>query len=594
MQFLKNILASFIGVILAVIALFSLLFLFLLTTSQKPEPYIRDNSVLTIGLSGSIPDRISENPLDELFRKSDKDVVSLKSLNENLKKAVVDKHIRGIWIKAEMLNASWATLEEVRNAILNFKKNSGKFVYCSTNDIGFNEKSYFVATAADSIFSPPESTFEFDGFFIQTPFLKGLFDKLGIKPEISRQGKYKSAVEPFIRKDYSEANKEQLTALLDNTSKTYLDAVSKWSGKSIAQLNNDLNQSPHLSADYAYKQGLINKLTYPEDVKERIKRRIGLSKGEKLYTISNKRYNQVSAKSAGLTQIKTNNKIAIIYAEGEIVPDVVQSPFDHSKYITASAFRKELKQITDDSDVKALVVRVNSPGGSGSTSDLIWEMLRKTSKKMPVIASMGSVAASGGYYIAMAADTIVAMPSTITGSIGVFGTKFNMKNFFNDKLGVTFDVVQSHNNADWLMSTKPFTNTQEKAFQRTIDNFYENFITKAAESRHVSKAHIDSIGEGHIWTGQAALNNHLVDVLGNLHKAVQIAADKAGIKNYNLVTYPRPEGLWSYFYNTTQTKVYSFFNPDFGNQISLNRIKKYIVTNPRQIQALLPFKIVIQ
>jgi len=594
MQFLKNILASFIGVILALVIIVIFFIIFALTTSRQPEPYIRDNSVLTIKLSGNIPDRVSLNPLDEYFNKSLKNVVSLESLRNNLKKAASDKRIKGIWLKANDLNASWATLEEVRNDLLNFKKESGKFVYCSTNDIGFNEKGYFVATASDSIYSPPESSFEFDGFFIQTPFFQGLFQKLGIKPEISRQGKYKSAVEPFLRKDYSQPNKEQLTALLDNTTNTYLEAVSQWSGKSVDQLNEALNKSPHLSAQFALQERMLTRLIYPAKVKNVIKKQLGIGKDENLHTVSLDRYAKVSLKSADISLPNTKNKIAIIYAEGEIVPGIVHSPFDQQKYITASAFRKELKEVTDDKNVKALVVRVNSPGGSGSASDLIWHMLRKTKEKMPVIASMGSVAASGGYYISMAADTIVAMPSTITGSIGVFGTKFNMKDFFNDKLGITFDVVRSHKNADWLVSSKPFTNTEAKAFQRNIDNFYKNFVNKVSISRYLKKQYVDSIGEGHIWTGQEGIKNHLVDELGGLQKAIDIAAEKAGIQNYRIVTYPRPKGLLSYFLNTAQTQVFSFFEPKIGNQISINRIKKYIKTNPRQIEAYLPFKIEIQ
>lgn len=596
MNFLKNILASFIGVFLAFFVLFVILFIFMLVSlsSQKTEPYVPNNSVLTIKLSGNIPDRISQNPLDKLFHETLDNGVSLQTLSANLKKAEKDKRIKGIWLETDELNASWANLEVARDALLKFKKESGKFIYCSTNDIGFNEKGYFVATAADSIFSPPESSFQFDGFYIQTPFIKGLFEKLGIEPEISRRGKYKSAVEPLIRKNYSKANKEQLTALLNNTTNVYLDAVSKWSGKSVTQLNNALNESPHITAQYAYKEGLLNQLIYPGEVENRIKKRLGIKKSDKLNSISFKRYSKVSLSSAGITRPNTKNEIAVIYAEGEIVPGIAHSPMDNTKYITAPAFRKELHEVTKNPNVKALVIRVNSPGGSGSASDMIWKMIKNTTKKMPVIASMGSVAASGGYYISMAADTIVAMPSTITGSIGVFGTKFNMKNFFNNKLGITFDVVQSHKNADWLTSNKPFTPEQHQAFRRTINQFYNDFVSKAAESRHLTKQYVDSIAQGHIWTGKAALQNHLVDKLGNLQSAINIAAQKAGIKQYRVITYPKPHGILRYFMNSFQTKVFSFFEPDFGNQISINRIKKYISTNPRQIQALLPFKIVIQ
>ena len=390
MNFLKNILANIIGVFISLFIILIILFIIVETASREPEPYIQKSSVLTIDLSGNIPDRISDNPFEDLFNKHQKDRVSLSGLAANLKKASSDERIKGILLKSEFLTASWSTLEDVRNMLIDFRKKTGKFVYSSSDDIGYNEKSYFVATAADSIFCPPESFFEFDGFYIQTPFFKGLFDKLGIQPEISRYGKYKSAVEPFIRKDYSEPNKVQLQAIIDNISHVYLSAVSEFSGKSPEMLNNMLNESPHITAHYAANEGLINALYYSNQVDSVIKGRLNIKTTEKIHFVSYNRYRKVSPKSAGIEVKSTDNKIAVIYAEGEIVPGMSDSsPLDQTNYITYSSFKKSLDKVLDNKKVKALVIRVNSPGGSGSTSDLIWQLIRQAKKKMPVITSMG-------------------------------------------------------------------------------------------------------------------------------------------------------------------------------------------------------------
>lgn len=594
MTFLKNILASFIGILLAFAFIFLIFFIFVLANSGQPEPYVPSGSVLTINLTGSIPERTIRNPIQQLLRQESEGSPSLSELREDLKKAAVDTKIKGILLNAGFVSAPWATLQSVRSMLEKFKKKSGKFIYSTTNDVGYNEKSYFLATAADSIYSPPESYFEFDGFYIQTPFIKGLFDKLGIEPEISRHGKYKSAVEPFLRKNYSPANREQLTALIQKISNTYLDAVSSWSGVSVSKLEEMLNASPHISAKYAYKSRLLTRLLYPDQVKDLIRRKLHLKETDHLHLITAERYAMVKPKSAGLPTVHTNNEIAVIYAEGEIVPFAPSPDFQGTPYITPDGFRSELKKVKDDKNVKALVIRVNSPGGSGSTSDLIWEMINRMKQKMPVITSMGPVAASGGYYISMAADTIVAMPTTITGSIGVFGTKFNMKKLFNNKLGITFDVVESDKNADWLVQTKPFTDTESKAFQGFISDFYNTFLTKVAKSRHLRKTYVDSIGQGHIWTGTAALKNHLVDINGNLDTAITLAARKAGIKSYHIITYPRPKSFFQAIINSSVDEAHDFFDPGYLKEEELMKIREYILSNPRQIQALLPINIDIE
>lgn len=595
MKFFKTLLASILGVIIGLLFFVFVGIIIVSSSSEEPEPYVRNNSVLKISIAGNIPSRSQENPFDRMFNRAVGDHVSLASLKENLRKARSDDNIKGVWMEISSVSAAWSTLQEVHKLVAQFKKDSDKFVYASTDDIGYNEKGYYLATAADSVFSPPSSFFEFDGFYIQTTFYSGLLEKLGIQVEVTRHGKYKSAVEPYFRKSNSEANTYQLTQLLNKTSSVFLDAVSSKTGKSIDELNAMLNDKPHITAEYAMQNGLIDAYRYPEEVESAIKQRMGVDTTSELNTISNGRYLKVSSETAGATVPDTKNRIAVIYADGMILPQAPgNSPFDQERFITATNFRKNLDKVTEDNNVKALVVRVNSPGGSGSTSDVIWKMLRRTSKKIPVIASMGPVAASGGYYIAMAADTIVALPTTITGSIGVFGTKFNTKELFNDKLGITFDEVKSHKHADWLDPTRPLTSGESKAFQAYIDQFYQTFIGKVAEQRGLSVAQVDSIAQGRVWIGSDAQKEHLVDVLGGLDKALEIAAQRAGVEQYKVVSYPKPKTLYELFLNSAEAKAQTLFTPQWMETKYTQPLKNAFLYKKGDILSWMPYEITIQ
>ena len=593
MKFFKTLIAATLGTILAFLIIFFIGIITISSSSKEPEPYVQPNSVLKISLSGSLPSRPPSNPLDKYFNEKENDKVSLQTLKENLTKAKTDGKIKGIWLNIDVMSEGWANLEEAYNMIKAFRDSTDKFVYASTDDIGFNEKGYYLATAADSVFSPPETFFEFDGFYSQVMFMKGLFDKLGINPEVTRHGKYKGAVEPLYRKKLSKENAYQLNQILDEASSTFLDAVSQKSGKSVAELNDLLNAEPHITADFAYRENLIDSLMYQDEVKSYLKNRIGTSS---LATISNGRYAKVSASTAGLTQPSTSDKIAVIYASGPITPDLnSESPFNTNKYISASFIKKQLDKAREDKDVKAIVLRVNSPGGSGSTSDTIWRMLQKTRKDLPVIVSMGDVAASGGYYISMAADSIVAEPNTITGSIGVFATKLNTKQLFNDKLGITFDEVKSHKHADWLNSTREFTPAEEKAMQRYIDQFYHTFISKVAASRGMSVSQVDSIAQGRVWTGAAAKQQGLVDILGGMDKALDIAARKAELTKYKVVRYPEPKSFYELLMGSADAKAQAMLkNSWFDNPVTEKVKNQVSLLKHRDALTLFPYQISIQ
>ncbi|MDZ7771919.1 MAG: signal peptide peptidase SppA [Balneolaceae bacterium] len=559
MKFFKSLIAATLGTFLALLIAFFVLVITFSGSGQAPEPYIRDNTVLEVHMSGSLPARDARSPLEELFPTAANSGVSLQSLRENLDKAASHDNIGGVLLEIDVMTAGWASLEEARRIIDRFREDSDKFIYTTTNDIGLNEKGYYLASATDSVFSPPETFFEFDGFYSEVMFLEGLFNKIGLEAEIARHGEYKGAVEPFMQQELSEENREQLNAIVGRAGATFVEAASAKSGLESAQVHSLLNGQPQMSARFGYENGFIDSLLYRDELENHMKGRLGVDAGDELQTVDFKRYTRVTSSSAGLTSPSTQDRIAVIYASGMIAPDpFTDSPFGEGQMISTSFFEEQLEEIRDDGDVKALVVRVNSPGGSGSTSDAIWRMLNQMRDEMPVIVSMGDMAASGGYYIAAAADTILAETNTLTGSIGVFSTKFNAQQLFNEKLGLTFGTVTSHEHADWLSPSRGFTPSEQQAFQKYVDRFYDTFITKMAASRGMEKQRIDELAGGRVWTGEAAQQNGLVDLLGGMDRALEVAAAKAGLEAYRVSSYPEPESLFEFFMGSAQTQVRSW------------------------------------
>lgn len=595
MKFFKTLLASILGTLIGLSLIILILFVIGISSSGEPEPYIKDQSVLHIELSGGIPDRTPSDPFQEIFQPEGINAVSLEGLKANLAKASSDDRISGILVTISTVSGSWSKMEEVHDLVSHFRDSTDKFIYATTNDIGYSEKGYFLATATDSIFSPPESFFEFDGFYIQTSFYDKMFNEFGIEPEITRSGKYKAAVEPYFRKDYSQENKLQLNAILDGFSQTYVEHVANATGKTTQQVNSLLNSAPSLSMTRAFEDGLVHQALYPIELDSLIKNRVGLASDDDLNKVEYKRYAKVTKESAGISTESSSNRIAVLHASGTILPVAPDGfPGAEQAIITADKIKKELDDIRADDNVKALVVRVNSPGGAGTTSDLIWQMLRETSKEMPVIASMGSVAASGGYYIAMAADTIVASPTTITGSIGVFNTKFNTRELFSDKIGITFDVVESHEHANWLNPQHPFTDVEQQAFQRTADQFYQTFIEKVAMSRDLTIDEVDERGQGRVWLGSDALDEKLIDLLGGLDRAIAVAAESAQLDNYSVVSYPAPKDIFEILYGSGMSKAQSLISTSTPYTDFLMPVQDMFKLKSGQPMTLMPYRLEIK
>lgn len=596
MKFFKTLIAATLGTFLAILLIFIITFITVSTTSQEPEPYIQSNSVLEISLSGTLPSQPSSNPLDELLNQNNNNKVSLQTLKENLDKAKAHDNIEGILLKINVMTEGWANLQEAHRVIKAFRDSTDKFVYANTDDIGFNEKGYYLATAADSVFSPPESFFEFDGFFSQVMFLEGTFEKLGLEPEVIRHGKYKGAVEPFFRQELSDENEYQMSQLLEQVNSTFLNAVSSKTGRSVEELNNLLEDEPNLTSHFAYQENLIDSLMYADELENHIKKRIGLDESESFKRVSHGRYAKVSNSSAGLDTPSTSNKVAVIYANGPIMPESASGPqLQNQDLITAEFIEDQLDNIRNDDNVKAVVLRINSPGGSGSTSDVIWRMLQETREDIPVIASMGGVAASGGYYIAMAADSIVAEPNTITGSIGVFATKFNSQQLFNEKLGITFDEVKTHEHADWLVPTRDFTPSEEKAMQSYVDNFYQTFVEKVADSRNMEYEEVNQHAQGRVWNGADAQNVGLVDELGGLDHAMNLAASKADIEEYQVERFPKPQTFYEMLMGSASVQAKALLSDSwFSNPVAEEMQQQLQFLKNRDALTLLPYEIQIQ
>lgn len=537
MSFIKGVFATVTGLF---VFFFLLVFLFIglaASSSTMPEPYVKPKSVLKIPLSGILNERIPvDNPFAELTDSGYKDRVSVNGLRDVLKNAAADKRIAGIWLDISAVGGGFSNLQEIHQLLTKFKE-SGKFIYASTTDSGMNEAGYFLATAADSIFAPQQSYIEFDGFYLQGQFYKRLFDKIGIQVDVVNSGEFKTTAEALTHSRFTPADRLQLSSVLNTALDMHLSATEAKTGLTRTELNSILSKAPIFSASDAFKAGLVDSLLFPQDLESLIAARAG---SDKLETVSYARYGSVSAKTAGLESATSDGKIAILYASGLILPtsadDLLGSQDD---VLTATVIRKELEKITKDESIKAIVLRIDSPGGAATTSDLIWKLVKDAAADRPVVASMGPVAASGGYYIAMAADTVVAMPTTITGSIGVIMQKISYRKLFEDQIGITFDEVATHPNASWMDPANGLSPSQRAMLTSLSQETYTLFKQRVADNRGFTPAQVDVLGQGRVWSGADAKANGLVDVLGGLDTALAIAAEMAGITTYETEIYPK-------------------------------------------------------
>ena len=589
-QFFKFVLASIVGILLATFILVVIVAGIIYAASSDKTVEVEPNSVLHMAFTTPITERTPNNPLAGLgFLGLDKDKsTGLNDILANIRKAKADRDIKGIFLDESYMTSGQATTEEIRNALIDFKK-SGKFVvaYAEIYTQGF----YYLASVADKVYINPKGIFEFHGFSSQITFLKGALDKLGIEAQIIKVGTYKSAVEPLILTKMSDANRMQVTSYLGSLYDHYLTGISKSRGINKDSLFNYANQMRVQIPEDALKLKLVDGLKYKDEILDDLKKRTGTKQKSDLNSIELGEYTKSSTEKDSLDNSSSSkNRIAIVYASGEI-----SGGDGDDNTIGSERISKALRKVRLDNKVKAVVLRVNSPGGSSLASDVIWREVMLTKKVKPIIVSMGDVAASGGYYIACAADSIIAQPNTITGSIGIFAILPNMQKLFNDKLGVTFDGVKTGKYADLGDINRPLTPDEKLILQNNVNHGYDDFTKAVAEGRHKTQAYINSIGQGRVWTGSQALKIGLVDRLGNINDAITSAAKKANVKSYSLVAYPEQKSFLNQLSGDVTVEARTrMLKSELGDSYRVYEQIKGITQMMRTPQTRLPYDIVIK
>ena len=553
-QFFKFMFASMLGFILGsliIAAIFAIMIVGAIAAAagsysfeSKPTT-VKDNSILHMELTQEIVDRGNKEDfmLDfGPFKGASR--LGLNDILEDLEKAKTDDRIKGVFLDMGiMVNARMATVKEIRDKLIEFKKESGKPVIAYAEL--YTQGTYYLASAADQVYLVPEGDLDFRGLQAELMFLKGLFDKLGVDIQFIRgsNNKFKSYGETFIYKEMSPESEQQMTELIGGLWDQYLTAVGDSRKLDKARLNEVAEQLMIREGKDAVDVGMIDGLKYRDEVIAILKERMGLDADKDLELTSLGHYARASVpKKAGEKTVSSYKKpkVAIVYAQGGI-----NSGESSDGDIGSTTISEAIREAREDTAVKAIVLRVNSPGGSGLASDVIWREVDLAKKTKPLVVSMGDYAASGGYYIACAADRIYAQPNTITGSIGVFGIIPNMQGLFNDKLGITFDGVKTNKYADMMTTTRPLTAEEKGIIQGYVDKFYDTFTSRVAEGRKMTVAQVDAIGQGRVWTGAKAKELGLVDEIGGLEDAIAGAAELAKIAegDYRTVDYPEQESF---------------------------------------------------
>ncbi|WP_207532808.1 signal peptide peptidase SppA [Desertivirga arenae] len=585
-SFFKMAFASMVGMLFSFFAILLIFILVVMAVASKTdeEVEVKANSVLHIPLDYPVVERGHDDPFSKLdinaFGKSKS--VGLNDVLAAIRRAKTDDNIKGIYLDLSSLQAGYATLEEIRNELLNFKR-SKKFILAYSEV--YTKNSYYLASVADKVYLNPEGIVEFTGFSSQLMFFKGSLEKLGIEPQIIKVGTYKSAVEPFILDRMSDPNRQQVTSFLGSLYDHYLSLIAtarKIQKDSLFAIADQLKvRSPKDAV--AFK--LVDALRYKDEVLDELKSRSGIEKDKDVKSVTLTDYIKNNETEDG----DYNTRIAIVYASGEITGGE-----GNDETIGSEKISKAIRKARMDDKVKALVLRVNSPGGSALASDVIWREVVLTKKVKPVVVSMGDLAASGGYYISCAADSIFAQPNTITGSIGVFGIIPNMQNFFNNKLGITFDGVKTGTHADLGTITRPLTPEEKLIIQNEVNRIYDSFTKRVAEGRKKTQQYVNEIGQGRVWSGSEALKIGLIDRLGNIDDAVRSAAKMAKVTDYRIVSYPvQKEGLSALFDKSGDKLRVYFAKKELGDQYEYYEKLKAAV-NLKGIQTRMPFDISLQ
>ena len=583
MKFLRNFLAA-----LSALVVFSVLGFFMMLTTlaalEDSEKFtVKDNTVLKISLTRTLADRDFKDPFSDMsLFGTDINRIGLINLKKALDQAATDDKIKGVVLYAPVMQGGFALGQEVR-AVLEEFKTSGKFIWAYSEVL--TEGGYYLSSVADKVYLNPEGMVEWNGLSAEITFFKGTFDKLDIEPQIFRVGDYKSAVEPFIADNMSDENREQLSSMINSIYGSIVDEIAESRNMTVENLMElSDNMTVQLPQD-ALEHGLVTDLIYKDEFELLLAEEIGVEEADDINWANYSQYN-----SSFSSYKKSKNKIAVIIADGEIMMGNSQQGL-----ITPTQFVKELKKARKDDAVKAVVFRVNSPGGDPLASDLIWREVVKTSEVKPIIASMSNYAASGGYYISMAADSIVALPTTVTGSIGIYGMIFNLGDFMSNKLGITTDRESTGQYSDMFTTSRALTESEKAIIQNMVNKGYESFTTKAAEGRNMDLEDLLKVASGRVWTGEQAKEIGLVDEIGGLYDAIEIAAAKAGVEDdYKLRYYPTQktalDELLERLSGTTNARIMKNQLGEFYPYVDL--LEK--VERLKGVQARMPFEFEIQ
>ena len=590
-DFLTFTLATVTGIILSSIVLFiiGMVTLFGIMAASDTETIVKKNSVMILDLNGTLVERTQEDPLgilSQLFN-DDSNTYGLDDILSSIKKAKENEDIKGIYLQANSLGTSYASLQEIRNALLDFKE-SGKFVIAYADS--YTQGLYYLSSAADKVLLNPKGMIEWRGIASTPLFYKDLLQKIGVEMQIFKVGTYKSAVEPFIATEMSPANREQVTTFISSIWSQVTEGVSASRNIPVDSLKAYADRMlMFYPAEESVRCGLADTLVYRNDVRDYLKRLVDIDEDDNLSLLG---LGDMINVRKNVPKDKSGNIIAVYYASGEITDYPGSATSEEG--IVGSKVIRDLRKLKDNDDVKAVVLRVNSPGGSAFASEQIWYAVKELKTKKPVIVSMGDYAASGGYYISCGADTIVAEPTTLTGSIGIFGMVPNVKEL-TDKIGLSYDVVKTNKYADFGNIMRPFSEGEKALLQMMVAEGYDTFITRCAEGRHTTKEAIEKIAEGRVWTGEAAKELGLVDELGGIDKALDIAIAKARVGGYTIVSYPEKKDVLSSLLDTKPTNYVE-------SQLLKSKLGEYyrqfgLLTNLKEqsmIQARVPFELNIK
>lgn len=580
MAFLRNLLAVLVGLfIFSVVGILFMVGLLAAASSSDDVPEVNSNTILHLNLSGVVVEKAIDDPLQEMFGNGPTPI-SLLDLLAAIEEAKYDDRIEGIYLEPKYLQAGHSSLQEIRDALLAFKA-SGKFVHAYGEYI--SEGDYYLVSAADSIYLNPEGSLEFNGLTAGVTFFKGLFDKLDIEPQIFRVGEFKSFIEPFVRKSMSEENRLQLTELITSVHETYLQSVSISRDIPLDELREISDQMKVRFPEDAAQLGLITRVAYEDEMTDLLKKEMGIEKDDKLNLMKYSKYMKALTGDG-----YSSNKVAVIVANGDIVMGSAEG------VIGGDQFAREIRKARENDAIKAIVLRVNSPGGSLTASDMIWREIMLTKGVKPIIASMSDVAASGGYFISMPCDTIVAQPNTITGSIGIFGMMFNLGDFMENKLGITNESVNTGEFSDIMTISRPLSDYEKAIIQAQVEDGYKTFTTKAAQGRNMDLEELKKLAGGRVWSGAQAYEKGLVDILGSYEKAIEVAAEKAGISDdYVVRYYPEQKPLLDQILTELSEAKVKILTPEVEIMSPyLEKIKS--LERMRGIQARMPGDLTIQ